>query len=255
MRDARAGDGRADYAPFVVLALLLLPAAQAADFDSLLSADGWEVAGSVDHEVLGAVTLAVKDVSGVRCLRGTARVDASARDMLGVVDDIDGARSWSTAGLSESRVLERRDGHVDYVQVLDVPDWTMAADRFWVLRSRTTTAPDGALVFRWDRFDWRAAWPELAAELAARHPRAVEPDPNFGAWVFRERPVAPAASSAGPAGGQAVDAAGGDAGTELAYYLCTESGSLPAWLQKAAATRTVPAAMADVVRAARRRAH
>jgi len=225
-----------------VLVLLLLPAAlAAADFDALLTPDGWEVAGSAPHELLGEVTLALKQVSGVKCLRGTATVDASARGMLSVVEDIDGALSWSTAGLSDTRVLGRQGDRLDYLQVLDVPGWTMAADRYWVLRSRVTTEADGALAFRWDRFDWRSAYPDLAAELATSHPQAIEPDPNFGAWVFRD--------STSP-DSTAPDTA---AGTELRYYLCTESGSLPYWLQKAAATRTVPAAMADVVRAARKR--
>lgn len=208
-----------------------LGSAAAADFDALLSPDGWELRGSAEHALLGPVEISTKDLAGVTCMVGAARVQASARTMLGVVDDIDGALSWSTAGLIDTRVLGRQGASVDYYQHLDVPDWTMAADRYWVLRREIVTGSDGAVVFRWDRFDWRSAYPDLAAELDRDHAKAVEPVPNFGAWSFLDQ------------GDQAL----------VRYYLCTESGKLPGWLQKAAATKTVPDAMADVVREARKR--
>ena len=216
------------------LALLLCPSsAQAADarFDQLFSAEGWEVAGEADHDLLGRVELSLKEVAGTRCLKGSATVAASGTAMLAVVQDIQGALSWSKAGLSDTRVLGQRGSQVEYLQVLDVPDWTMAADRYWVLRGDQATLAGGGVAFRWDRFDWRTAYPALAAELERTLPKAVEPDPNFGAWAF-----VPQAQ-----------------GTRLDYTLCTESGSLPYWLQKAAATKTVPDAMADVVREAQKR--
>lgn len=197
----------------------------------LFASDGWEVAGDAEHDLLGTVVLSLKEVDGTRCLRGSATVAADASTMLAVVQDIAGALSWSTAGLTDTRVLGQQGAEVEYLQVLDVPDWTMASDRFWVLRGTTTAAAGGQVSFVWDRFDWPTAYPELATELARTLPKAVEPDPNFGAWAFTPTE-----------GGAALD-----------YYLCTESGSLPYWLQKAAATKTLPAAMADVVREARKR--
>lgn len=213
------------------LTLALAAPAGAADFSALLSPVGWELRGTTQHELLGEVSISTKEIEGLTCLLGAAQVQAPARAMLGVVEDIDGALAWSRAGLVDSKLLGRQGHVLDYYQVLDVPDWTMAADRYWVLRSRTSTASDGALIFRWDRFDWRSAYPEVATRLGQAHPKAVEPDPNFGAWIFRD---------------------GADGG-EVRYALCTESGSLPGWLQKAAATKTVPDAMADVVREAQRR--
>lgn len=215
----------------LLLLLAASPPALAVDLDALLAPSGWELRGSADHELLGTVSISTKDMAGVTCLLGSATVQPSGRSMVDVVADIDHALSWSTAGLIDSRVLGRDGDSVDYYQHLDVPDWTMAADRYWVLRSSVETTADGALLFQWDRFDWRSAYPDLAAELDRDHPKAVEPLPNFGAWAFR---------SAAP-------------GTELRYYLCTESGKLPSWLQKAAATKTVPDAMADVVREAAKR--
>lgn len=212
-----------------------LAAAPASAMDArlqrLLGAEGWSVAGDAQHDLLGKVVLSLKQVDGTQCLKGSATVQARGETMLGVVQDIRGALRWSTAGLTDTRVLGQQGARVDYLQVLDVPDWTMAADRFWVLRGEKVDLADGGVSFWWDRFDWRAAYPSLATELDASLPKAVEPDPNFGAWTFT------------PAG----------ADTRLDYYLCTESGSLPYWLQKAAATKTLPAAMADVVREARRR--
>lgn len=215
----------------LLLATTLAAPAAAAPFDQILTPDGWEVAGTARHDLLGEVTLSLKTVQGVLCLQGAAQVAARPQTMLGVVEDIDGALSWSRAGLVATRVLGRTGSSVDYYQHLDVPDWTMASDRYWVLRSDVQTRPDGALVFRWDRFDWRSAYPELATQLDRDYPKAVEPQPNFGAWSFRSQ----------------------GEGSELRYVLCTESGSLPGWLQKAAATKTVPDAMADVVREAQKR--
>lgn len=211
--------------------LTLSPAAAGADFDQLLAPAGWELEGTAQHDLLGEVSLSLKTIGGNKCLLGAATVQPSATSMLAVVKDIKGALGWSTAGLSASRVLAERGEVVEYYQHLDVPDWTMAHDRYWVLQGRTVRAADGSVAFQWDRFDWRTAWPDLAQDLDVNHPKAVEPDPNFGAWSFRDGPE----------------------GTLLRYYLCTESGNLPYWLQKAAATKTLPAAMADVVREASRR--
>lgn len=217
----------------LLLLALSLPSASAMDprLQRLLAADGWQVAGDAEHDLLGKVVLSLKDVDGTQCLKGTATVQARGPTMLAVVQDIPSALSWSTAGLTDTRVLGQQGARVDYLQVLDVPDWTMAADRYWVLRGEQVGLGGGGVSFWWDRFDWRTTYPALATELDRDLPKAVEPDPNFGAWAFT------------PAG----------AGTLVDYYLCTESGSLPYWLQKAAATKTLPAAMADVVREARRR--
>lgn len=215
------------------LFLLLMLDARAVDsrLDALLADAGWEVAGQGSHDLLGEVELSLKQVTGTQCLRGRAQAAAAPGMMFEVVQDIQGALTWSKAGIVDSRVLARTDSTLDYLQVLDVPDWTAAADRYWVLRGQSLSV-GGSQVFFWDRFDWRAAFPALATELDSTRAKAVEPDPNFGAWAF-----------------------GGGAGSStIAYYLCTESGSLPQWLQKAAATRTVPSAMADVVREAQRRA-
>jgi hypothetical protein len=130
-----------------------------------------------------------------------------------------------------SRVIGHSGDSVEYYQHLDVPDWTMAYDRFWVLRGKAATEGTKRW-FKWDRFEWRKAYPELATEIDTTYPGVVEPNPNYGYWAFT--PVS--------------------AGTELRYGLCSDTGgSLPGWLQKAAATKTLPATMADAVREAKKR--
>ncbi len=118
------------------------------------------------------------------------------------------------------------------MQVLDVPGWTMASDRYWVLRGERFTA-GAAVGYRWNRLDWQPVYPALVEELAQLAPKGVEPMTNWGRWSFVQ----------------------GEAGTRATYELCSDAGgSLPAWLQRAAATRTLPDTMADVAREAARRA-
>lgn len=108
----------------------------------------------------------------------------------------------------------------------------MAADRYWVLEGWGAT--EGELTsYRWERFEWREQYPELAKRLDTEHVGAVEPNPNYGAWTFQPK-------------GEVV---------ESRYYVCSNpGGSLPEWLQKMAATKTLPGTMGDAVAEARRRA-
>jgi hypothetical protein len=214
-----------------MLSLLLVAAASAADFDALLSDTGWEEVDRVDRKELGTAVVRVKTIEGGRCLQGDVTVDVPVDILLDVVTDIPAARRFSSEKLIAARELGREGGAVHYYQHLDVPNWTMAADRYWVLSGQQVTEGDRTS-FRWQRFDWRSRYPDLAVELDRDHPDAVEPVPNWGAWVFQ------------PADGR----------TRARYYLCSDpGGSLPDWLQKAAATKTLPNTMADVVREAQRR--
>ena len=46
-----------------------------------------------------------------------------------------------------------------------------------------------------------------------------------------------------------------DAKTEARYYICSDAGgTLPEWLKKAAATKTLPGTISDAVREGRKRA-
>ena len=61
---------------------------------------------------------------------------------------------------------------------------------------------------------------------------AIEVPKNWGEWLFT------------PAG----------TGTDIKYRVCTEAGgSVPMWLQKLGAQRTLPDTVADLVREAKKR--
>lgn len=212
--------------------LALLLTAHAADFSTLLASSGWEQIGTDTKAETGEMTLYLKEIAGTQCLKATATVDIPAATIFEVITDMPAAKDFSSETLIASRVLGHDGNKVHYYQHLDVPGWTMASDRYWVLEGEEVSA-DGKKAFRWDRFDWRSAYPELATDLDTNHEGAVEPQTNYGAWVFAE--------------------AEGQTATE--YYICSDpGGSLPEWLKKAAATKTLPNTVADVMREARRRA-
>lgn len=209
---------------------ILLATAAAADWNALFAADGWSLVSETTHADTGPIRIDLKVIGGVQCLKGSAKVAVPADKLHQVVTDIPSAKKWSSETLLHSRVLAQNGKTTDYFQLLDVPGWTMASDRFWVLRGEdTSTATQKA--FRWDRFEWQAKHPEIVAEAAATG--AVEPIPNWGAWVFE------------PSG----------ADTQVKYYICSDpGGSIPTWLKETAATKTLPNTVADVVREGRKRA-
>ena len=200
------------------------------DFTALLADAAWTPLTTTRRTETGDVVVALKTIEGAPCLRGTMTVTGTSPNTLyDVVTDVPAAARFSSETLRVSRVLGRVDGKVHYYQHLDVPDWTLVADRFWVLEG--WDASSGARrAFRWQTFAWRSVYPQVAAEVAASG--AVEPTPNWGSWVFE----------------------GSDSGTRAVYVLCTNpAGSLPQWLAEAAATKTLPNTMADVAREAQRR--
>lgn len=204
--------------------------AKAADYDALVSDEGWKPLDTVHTGAAGDVQLDVKQLE-TPCLRASVTVDVPASILLDVVTDVPGAQRVTREKLVASQVLDQQGDRIEYYQHLDVPNWTLAADRYWVLRGERATGPDGP-TFRWTRWDWRKDYPDLAARLDAEHPSAIEPGVNWGAWTFSD-----------------------DHGkTEAQYHLCSDAGgSLPGWVQRAAATRTLPNTVEDVVKAAFRR--
>ena len=213
--------------------LLLMGAVEAAEpaWATLLSEDGWESLGTPSTKETGQIDLRIKNIGGDPCLRGEVTVEWKTDVLMAVVTDFAGAPKISSETLIASRLLGSKGGVLEYYQHLDVPNWTMASDRFWVLRGQPVT--EGKTVsFRWNRFDWRSAYPDLATQLDTEHSDAVEPQVNWGQWQFTE----------------ASD------GTLVRYYICSNpGGSLPDWLQKAAATKTLPNTMADIMREGKRR--
>ena len=217
-----------------LLLLSSLALAGAPEWNTLLADAGWTALATPQTKATGTIDLRMKEIGGTPCLRGDATVNASRDTLLEVVKDIPAAKSFSSETLLESKFLNvasQKKRH--YYQHLDVPNWTMASDRFWILQGYNAHQGD-LKAYRWERFDWRTAYPEVAADIDKNHGNAIEPQTNWGAWEFRP---------------------GNGGETLVRYYICSDAGgSLPDWVSKAAATKTLPNTMADIVGEAQRRA-
>ncbi len=222
-----------------VLAALMLSAALATPafaegptWSQIKTTSSWEHLADRDHDDAGTVKVAVAEIGGLKCLRGSVTVPGKASVFLGVSMDIKGSTSWSTAGLSESAVLGTDGNVLDYYQYLDVPGWTGASDRFWFLRGTKEVSGD-TLTFWWDRMgEGGGPYADRFAKVQADNPKAVEPPLNVGGWVFKQV----------------------GANVDVAYYVCSDTGgSLPRAIQYAAAKQTLPDTVGDLVREAKKR--
>jgi hypothetical protein len=181
---------------------------------------------------MGAVAVFHRRIGETHCLQGVTTSTLTAPQILTVAEDVDSARAWSHSGLSVSRTLKVSAEGKDMLQLLDIPNWTMVVDRYWVVRGREEAVGDGGRRWRWTRLDAETAYPQVHAEYTTSG-RAMEVPVNWGEWVIS------------PAGGH----------SNVTYRVCTEvGGSIPEWLQKLAAQRTLPDTVADVLREAAVRA-
>lgn len=181
----------------------------------------------------GTVTVYSATVAGMGCVKGTATTPVPPATLLQVAMDVPSATRWSTAGLTKSELLSKSGNTLDYWQYLDVPGWTMSADRFWFVRSTVNTDPNDAWE-KWDILAGGGAHGAKYAEVKATYPDAVEPTVNIGEWRFKPD---------------------GKGATAVTYMVCTDpGGSIPAAIQSAAEQRTLPDTVADLVREGRKRA-
>jgi hypothetical protein len=204
--------------------------AQPPAWDVISDADGWKELATRKSDY-GEVQVYVKEINSLACLQGILTADADVSRLLEVVTDIDSAVTWSSADLTDSKLLRRGPGTIDFYQYLDVPNWTLVADRYWFLRAEWESEDRGAR-FRWTRLDPDSTYADRRAEILDYNDRAVEPPINWGEWVF---------SNEGPT-------------TEVRYRACADIGGvIPQSIQRWVATRTLPDTVADVVREAIRR--
>lgn len=212
----------------MILHMMWLPlvgVSAAADFASL-DTTSWREAGTRETDV-GEIAIRASYVDAVGCVEGTTTVSVSASALLAVTDDMASAPSWSSAELTVSEEVERHGSGFVILQRLDVPGWTLAADRYWAIHGQASTLEHGIGRYRWQRVD--ASRYPLAEEVGAR---AIEPPVNYGEWVFT------------PTG----------LGTELRYRACADfGGRVPAPIQRWINTQQVPALVRDLVQEARRR--
>lgn len=191
----------------------------------------WQTLAHAESADAGPVDVYTARISGVDCFRGVATTSVAADDLLAVILDMDSAARWSTTGVSESRLIARTPTSIVYYQYLDLPGWTLSADRYWFLEASIARSP-GRQEVAWGPLP--AASPHQAerARFVAEHPDAVEPPTNVGSWRFETVP----------------------AGTRVTYSVCTQSGgSIPVALQNAASRRSLPDNLGDLIREARRR--
>lgn len=191
----------------------------------------WQEVTRRSHADAGEVVVYRATVAGIDCFRGTAAVDVPAEKMLDVVADVEGAVRWSSAGVTDAKLLSQAANGIDYYQYLDVPGWTMASDRFWFLHGTLQKGPE-SWSLRWTRLidggDHSEEWKKLKED----HSSAIEPPVNVGSWVF----------------------APNEGSTQMTYSVCTQpGGSIPVAVQNAATKKTLPDTLGDVVREARKR--
>lgn len=192
----------------------------------------WKHLTDKNHADAGTVSVFNATVDGTACFRGTATVDLPAEKLLEVVVDVDGSTKWSSAGVTQAKVLSRQGDTMDYFQFLDVPNWTMTADRFWFLTGKVQRSPE-QLAFTWTRLvdggPHSAVWSKVKADNSG----AIEPPVNVGGWF-----IIPS-----------------EKGTLIDYQVCTDAGgSIPSMVQNAATRKTLPDTVGDAVREAKRRA-
>jgi len=199
-------------------------------WDQLVAVDDWSELGEVEDDLAGSISTSSADLEGVDCFAAEARSELPVSVLLEVVADVEGEVSWSTAGLREAELLLRDGSRIVYYQYLDLPGWTLTADRYWFMEGWTERWEGGGS-FHWTRLEG-AEWEEARAEVTQSAPRALEPPVNVGGWVFAED-------------GSAVT---------MRYLVCTDiGGSLPRSVQRMATRKTLPDVIVDVVREAGRR--
>jgi hypothetical protein len=210
--------------------LWLATSALAAPAWDRLDAEEWQVLGERRSEV-GALALRTKRLDDVGCVEGSVVVGVPVHKLLAVTNDMVSSVEWSSNDLLISRELERRGHSMVLFQYFDTPGWTLAADRFWVIRGETERLGEGGR-YRWNHLDSGAAFPEAVREARQISARAVEPPVNFGEWLFKPE----------------------ESGTLLRYRACVDfGGRVPAGIQHRLNTQQVPNLIAELVLEAERR--
>ena len=196
---------------------------------SELSANqGWKLHQTVKRST-GNVSVYKKMIQGNPCFKGTTVVqNMDYKVLLEIATDIESAKQWSSAGIKEAVTLQRNSTSIDYYQYIDLP---LISDRFWFLRGYFEQA-NGVITFRWERLPQGGPHKKIYEQVKTRHPSAVEPVVNIGAWRFTPRAEQ----------------------LTISYLLCTHpGGSIPTSLQAVGTAKTLPNNLEDVIKEGRRR--
>lgn len=211
-------------------ATMMLAAAAEPRWDQLTTSTGWTSVATRTSDV-GAVYVYHKEIDGIPCLTGVTSTDVAPATLLAVVLDVPSSLKWSSADLAVSELLTQAPTQIRFWQYIDIPNWTLVSDRFWVLEGQVSNV-GASTKFRWNRVDAAATYPAVVEKAHARDSSAVEPPINWGEWTFT------------PVEGR----------TEVVYRACADvGGRIPESVQKWVATRTLPDTVADLVREGQRR--
>lgn len=211
----------------MIAALLATALAGGARFDLLTAEDGWKDLGNRASSY-GRIDVRSRDIDGLTCFAGSVVADVGVDALVRVTGHMVRSPEWSSARLPISEELERSGSSFVLFQLYDVPNWTLAADRYWVLRGSVSRGGDGAGTYRYERVD-PARYPRVA-EVLTEHDGAIEPPTNFGQWTF----------------------APGEGGTRVSYRGCSAfGGSIPSSIQSWLGLQQLPTMMEELIDAAR----
>ncbi|MEQ1501116.1 MAG: hypothetical protein ABMB14_02750 [Myxococcota bacterium] len=218
-----------------MIALFAAPAlvttALAAPTQAAMESASWASVTTASNDAAGKIEILKTTVDGIECYRGAATTDVPPPKLLAVVADVEGATRWSSAGITEAKLLSKSGNEIAYYQYLDVPGWTMASDRFWFLKSTLSSSETSASLV-WSPLSAGGGFTDVYQKVKTDHPDAVEPTVNVGSWRFE----------------------GATPNVKVTYSICTQpGGSIPVAIQNAATKRTLPDTVGDVIREARAR--
>jgi len=193
----------------------------------------WTFLANRAHDDAGTVKVFNTKIRESTCFKAEAVVaDVPGSALLSVAADPASAPRWSTAGVTKAELLGRAGTRIAYFQYLDIPNWTLASDRYWFLEAEVNDVGPTRWL-RWDRMPPTSPHNARHAAFASANPSAVEPPINTGSWQFTDS----------------------DFGTQIRYIICTDSGgNIPKAIQNAATKKTLPDTVGDMVREAKRRA-
>jgi len=202
-----------------------LEAAKAA----IQSEHGWEDVGTFHRGGIDNISGRHKALDGLDCLEASASTALPADVLKEIITDIPGNQQWSSADLIASVVLGRRNGGLDYYQVLNLPP--PLADRYWFLRGTESQAGE-IWQFSWERISAEDTWPEARASMLSEHAGAVEIGINVGSWALIEAPDE----------------------RIVRFRSCTDvGGSVPRWAGEKAARLMLPNNIVDLLQEGQRR--
>ncbi|MEE2829426.1 MAG: hypothetical protein VX498_09570 [Myxococcota bacterium] len=155
--------------------------------------------------------------------KGIKIVDVPADPLFEAINDFDRHAGLSEdIPLVESRVLKQEGNTRHVFAYLDVPGWTMANDRYWLVEAVAKFNIDGEPGHHkqtWRQLD-PALYPEAVGLALKRSEKAVMVDLNHGSWEVIPR---------------------SDGKTELVYrVLSTPGGKIPSGAQALATSKTLP---------------